>query len=118
MVPMGLCKELDKNQTDLVLLLKPIYPKISKAAVSVAENPDESGVRFTAAAKKTAYRLTGRVERKPKRAHNNHLTIWVDDRQLRFLAHQPMAKGEYIRKLINEEMKRAATGATNTNDRM
>lgn len=114
---MGLCKELDKNQTDLVLLLKPLYPRISKAAVSVAESPGESGVRFTAEARKTAYRLTGRVERKPKRIHNNHLTIWVDDRQARFLARQPTAKGEYIRRLIDEDMKKAATGATNTDDR-
>ena len=114
---MGLCKELDRTQTELVDMLKPLYPRISKAAVSVAEQPDTSGVRFTAAAKKTAYRLTGRVERKPKRAHNNHLTIWVNDRQLRWLAKQGIPKGEYIRQLIDDEMK-AAPGCAETEDRM
>lgn len=114
---MGLCKELDRTQTELAALLKPLYPRISKAAVSIAEQPDSSGVRFTGAARKAAYSLTGRVERKPKRAHNNHLTIWVDDKQLRFLARQPISKGEYIRQLIDEARKNAATGATNTDDR-
>lgn len=114
---MGLCKELNRTQTELVDILKPLYPRLSKAAVSVAERPEESGVRFTGAAKKAAYRLTGKVERKPKRTHNNHLTIWVDDRQLRWLAKQDLPKGEYIRQLIDDEIKNAATGATNTDDR-
>lgn len=114
---MGLCKELDCTQAELAELLKPLYPRISKAAVSVAEAPDASGVRFTGACRKSAYSLTGRVERKPRRAHNNHLTIWLDDKQLRFLARQPVPKGEYIRSLIDAEISRAATGATNTDDR-
>lgn len=114
---MSLCKELDRSQIELVELLKPLYPRISKAAVSVAEQPNASGVRFTTEARKTAYRLTGRVERKPRRAHNNHLTIWVDDKQLRFLARQPLPKGEYIRSLIDAEMKKAASGAGTTEDR-
>lgn len=112
---MGLCKELNHTQTELVDILKPLYPCLSKAAVSVAERPEESGVRFTGAAKKAAYRLTGKVERKPKRVHNNHLTIWVDDRQLRWLAKQDLPKGEYIRQLIDDEIK-MASGAGTTED--
>ncbi len=114
---MSLCKETDLSQVELAKLLKPLYPRMSTNAVSVAETPDKSGVRFTAAAKKAAYNLTGRVERKPKRVHDHHLTVWVDDRQLRFLAKQPMSKGEVIRDLIDQAIKNAATGGSNTDDR-
>lgn len=108
---MGLCKDLGITQTELCTLLKPMYPRISRAAVSVAESPEESGVRFSALARKTAHKLLGKVERRPKRRHNNHLTIWVDDRQLRYLAKQPSSTGEYIRALIDREIKKAATSA-------
>ena len=115
---MSLCKEVDLTQKELADLLKPLYPRLSKAAVSVAERPAESGVRFTAEAKKAAYNLTGRVERKPKRVHNHHLTIWLDDKQLRYLAKQPRSKGEIIRELIDQAIKNAATGGRNTDDRI
>lgn len=114
---MGLCKDLKINQAQLVELLKPAFPRLSRAAVSVAEAPKESGVRFTAELKKRACELTGEVQTVPQRTHSERTTIWFSPEQMLFLRKQPGGIGAFIRALLDEAMKKAATGATNTDDR-
>lgn len=113
----SLCKELGMNQQQMVECLKPLYPSISRAAVSVAERSEDSGVTYTSAAKKAAYRLTGRCEPKPKRRHSLRTTVWFDERQWKFLTRQPGGIGNYIRILVDQEIKRAAAGSGTTDSR-
>lgn len=114
---MGLCKDLGKSQGELVEMLRPLYPRISRAAVSVAERPEESGVRFTGPARKAAYRLSGTVETAPRRTHDARTTIWFTQAQMRFLR-KHMNIGVYIRGLVDEAMKKekAAVSAGTAGD--
>lgn len=113
---MSLCKELGISNKEMSCMMRVAYPKMSYAAVSLAERSDETGVQFTSAAKKTAYILAGRVKRPVQRLHPARTTIWFTDAQMEFLqTHENI--GDYIRGLVDREMKRAATGATNTDDR-
>lgn len=55
------------------------FPACSKAAVSLAERSKESGVEFTAEARKAAQKLFNQPRRAENRVNPNKTTIWLDD---------------------------------------
>lgn len=107
---MSLCKDLGITHTALAELMKDSYPKMSKMAVSVAERSDETGVQYTSAAKKTAYILSGRVKPDTQRLHPARTTVWFTESQMKFLQQRENI-GDYIRSLVDVEMKKAASDA-------
>ena len=107
---MSLCKDLGITHTALAELMKDTYPKMSKMAVSVAERSDETGVQYTSAAKKTAYILSGRVKPDTQRLHPARTTVWFTESQMKFLQQRENI-GDYIRSLVDVEMKKAASDA-------
>lgn len=55
------------------------FPACSKAAVSLAERPKESGVQFTPEARNVAHGLLKSKRRAENRANPNKTTVWLDD---------------------------------------
>ena len=55
------------------------FPACSKAAVSLAERSKESGVEFTAEARKAAQKLFNQPRRAENRKDGNKTTVWLDD---------------------------------------
>ena len=107
---MSLCKDLGITASALADMMKESYPKMSRMAVSVAERSDETGVQFTTAAKKTAYILSGRVKPDAQRLHPSRTTVWFTESQMKFLQQRENI-GDYIRSLVDIEMKKAASSA-------
>lgn len=85
---MRLTDELHLTQSELVDILRPLFPAASKAAVSLAERTNTTGVQFHPAAVKLARAQTGRVKRTPKRANDKRLTLWLTQPMLEFLQSQ------------------------------
>ena len=55
------------------------FTACSKAAVSLAERPKESGVQFTPQARKAAQGLLKSPRRQENRVNGNKTTVWFDD---------------------------------------
>lgn len=85
---MRLCDELHVSQQELVDLLRPMFPVISKAAVSLAERKSVSGVQFTTAAANVARAQTGRVKQAAKRTNPYRITLWITEDMRQFLREQ------------------------------
>ncbi len=105
---MRLCDELHLAQGELAELLKPAFPLISKAAISLAERKTLTGVQFTPAAVNAAREKTGRVKRAEKRTHPNRVTLWLDDDMLAWLKRQP--GGENLNALLRQMIRQAMEG--------
>ena len=88
------------------MLRKNGFPACSKAAVSLAERPKETGVQFTPEARKTAQRLLNSPRRPEKRANPNKTTVWFDDETRAWLETRAYMEdtsvGELIRRIIGE----------------
>ena len=104
---MRLCEELNLAQGELAELLKPAFPLISKAAISLAERKALTGVQFTPAAVNAARAKTGRVKRACNRIHANRVTLWLDDDMLAWLKDQPGGGNlnALLRQMIRQEME-------------
>ena len=109
------------SQGELAELLKANgFPACSKAAVSLAERPKESGVQFTPEARNVAqerFKSTGQAVRTENRTNGRKTTVWLDEEMriwcetTAYLREMPV--GELIRSLIRAEMKKTApTAAT------
>lgn len=105
---MRLCEELNLAQGELVELLKPAFPLISKAAISLAERKTLTGVQFTPAAVNAARAKTGRVKQAGKRIHANRVTLWLDGDMLAWLKRQP--GGENLNALLRQMIRQAMEG--------
>lgn len=129
---MDLLKEAGVTQAQFVERMKPFYPALTKAAVSVAVRPGESGVQFTTDAKKTACAAFGLVEQGVLRRSNRkkpfRITVWLTKERREFLdwalrnyRHETMT--DLIGFLIDSEMtisgykENAANGAATSDDR-
>lgn len=105
---MRLCEELNLAQGELVELLKPAFPFISKAAISLAERKTLTGVQFTPAAVNAARAKTGRVKQAGKRVHASRVTLWLDGDMLAWLKRQP--GGENLNALLRQMIRQAMEG--------
>ena len=87
------------------------FPACSKAAVSLAERPKETGVQFTPEARETAQRLLNSARRAEKRVNGNKTTVWFDDETRAWLETRAYMEdtsiGEVVRRIIGEERKKA-----------
>ena len=98
------------TQGDFAAMLRVAgFTACSKTAVSLAERPKESGVEFTAEARKIAQGLLNSPRRAENRKNPNKTTVWLDD-DLRewvetqaYLADVPV--GTFIRDLISRAKK-------------
>lgn len=97
------------------LLRRNGFPACSKAAVSLAERPKETGVQFTPEARETAQRLLNSARRPEKRANPNKTTVWLDDELREWVQTQAYLRdlpvGEFIRGIIREAKEKAASDA-------
>lgn len=92
------------------MLRKNGFPACSKAAVSLAERPKETGVQFTPEARKVAQGLLNSARRAENRKNPNKTTVWLDDDMRIWLETEAWVDetcvGEVIRGLIREAMGR------------
>lgn len=105
---MRLSDELNLTQGELAELLRPAFPLISKAAISLAERTQFTGVQFTAAAKNVARAQTGRVKQAGKRVNAKRVTLWLDEDMLAWLKRQP--GGENLNALLRQMIRQAMEG--------
>lgn len=88
------------------------FPACSKAAVSLAERPKESGVQFTADARNVAQSLLARARRAENRKNANKTTVWFDDATREWLETRAYLEdssvGEIIRRIVAEAKKAAS----------
>lgn len=88
------------------------FPACSKAAVSLAERPKESGVQFTAEARNVAQSLLARARRAENRKNANKTTVWFDDATREWLETRAYLEdssvGEVIRRIVAEAKKAAS----------
>lgn len=88
------------------LLRKNGFPACSKAAVSLAERPKETGVQFTPEARETAQRLLNSARRPEKRVNPNKTTVWLDDELREWVESraymEEISVGEFIRVALRE----------------
>lgn len=86
------------------------FPACSKAAVSLAERPKETGVQFTPEARETAQRLLNSPRRPEKRANPNKTTVWFDDETRAWLETRAYMEdtsiGEVVRRIVYTEIVR------------
>lgn len=91
------------------LLRRNGFPACSKAAVSLAERPKETGVQFTPEARETAQRLLNSARRAEKRVNPNKTTVWLDDELREWVQTQAYLRdlpvGEFIRQIIRQAQK-------------
>lgn len=82
------------------------FPACSKAAVSLAERSKESGVEFTAEARKTAQELLNQPRRAENRVNQNKTTVWLDDELREWVESraymEEISVGEFIRVVLRE----------------
>ena len=104
---MNLREELRLSQRELVAVLKPVYPGISTAAVSLAERQKVTGVQFTPKAVNAARELTGHVKTPPKRKHPYRVTLWITADMKKFLQGQAERSNinDLLRSVILQAMK-------------
>lgn len=105
---MRLSDELNLTQGELADLLKPAFPLISKAAISLAERTQFTGVQFAASAKNVARAKTGRVKQACKRVNAKRVTLWLDEDMLAWLKRQP--GGENLNALLRQMIRLAMEG--------
>lgn len=88
------------------------FPACSKAAVSLAERPKESGVQFTAEARNVAQSLLARARRAENRKNANKTTVWFDDATREWLETRAYLEdssvGGIIRRIVAEAKKAAS----------
>lgn len=94
------------------------FPACSKAAVSLAERSKESGVEFTAEARKAAQELLNQPRRAENRKDGNKTTVWLDDDLREWVETRAYMEsipvGEFIRRIIREAKESAASDAGTT----
>jgi hypothetical protein len=92
------------------LLRRNGFPACSKAAVSLAERPKETGVQFTPEARETAQRLLNSARRPEKRVNPNKTTVWLDDELREWVQTQAylwdLPVGDVIRRILKEAKDR------------
>lgn len=118
---MGQLRPRDMTQAAFADLLRGAgFEACSKAAVSLAERPKDSGVQFTPEAKNAARALlnaatdtgnAGRASCRPENRKNGRkTTVWLDDEMRSWCETQAYLRdvpvGELIRELIRREMER------------
>lgn len=88
------------------------FTACSKAAVSLAERPKESGVQFTPQARKAAQGLLKSPRRQENRVNGNKTTVWFDDETRAWLEKEAYLTdscvGELIRKILRQAMENDA----------
>lgn len=101
------------------LLRKNGFPACSKAAVSLAERPNESGVQFTPQARETAQRLLNSARRPEKRANPNKTTVWFDDETRAWLETRAYMEdtsvGEIVRRIVADAKRDSTPSVYYTN---
>lgn len=94
------------------------FPACSRAAVSLAERSKESGVEFTAEARKVAQELFKQPRRAENRKDGNKTTVWLDDELREWVETRAYMEsipvGELIRRIIREAKESAASDAGTT----
>lgn len=92
------------------------FPACSKAAVSLAERPKESGVQFTPEARNVARGLLKSKRRAENRANPNKTTVWLDDETRIWLEERAYMEdssvGAVIRAILMEARKAASDAGT------
>lgn len=92
------------------------FPACSKAAVSLAERPKESGVQFTPEARNVAQGLLKSTRRSESRVNPNKTTVWLDDETRIWLEEraymEDVSVGALIRKIIADAKKAASDAGT------
>lgn len=82
------------------------FPACSKAAVSLAERPKESGVQFTPDARNVAQGLLTRARRAENRVNGRKTTVWLDDELREWVDTQAylwgIPSGEVVRRILQE----------------
>lgn len=84
------------------------FPACSKAAVSLAERPKESGVQFTPEARNVARGLLKSTRRSESRVNPNKTTVWLEERAYM----EDVSVGALIRKIIADAKKAASDAGT------
>lgn len=91
------------------------FPACSKAAVSLAERPKESGVQFTTEARNVAQSLLNRARGPENRRNGNKTTVWLDDELREWVETRSYVEsvpvGEYIRRLIAADKQKTSPAA-------
>lgn len=92
------------------------FTACSKAAVSLAERPKESGVQFTPEARNVARGLFKSKRRAENRANPNKTTVWLDDETRIWLEERAYMEdssvGALIRKILADAKKAASDAGT------
>lgn len=92
------------------------FPACSKTAVSLAERSKESGVEFTAEARKAAQELLNQPRRAENRVNPNKTTVWLDDETRIWLEEraymEDVSVGALIRKILADAKKAASDAGT------
>ena len=101
------------------------FPSCSKAAVSLAERPKESGVQFSAEARNAARELlnstsdtpavvSGRYGRQENRKNGRKTTVWFDEDTRSWLETRAYMEdscvGEIVRRIVAEARARTDVG--------
>lgn len=101
------------TQNDFAAMLRSHgFPACSKAAVSLAERPKDSGVQFTTEARNVAQSLLKRARRPENRKNANKTTVWFDDATREWLETRAYLEdssvGEIVRRIVAEAKKAAS----------
>lgn len=82
------------------------FPACSRAAISLAERPNESGVQFTQRFRNAAQDLLNAPRRKENRKNGNKTTVWLDDELREWVETRAYMEeipvGEFIRVVLRE----------------
>ncbi len=82
------------------------FPACSRAAISLAERPNESGVQFTQRFRNAAQDLLNATRRKENRKNGNKTTVWLDDELREWVETRAYMEdipvGEFIRGILRE----------------
>lgn len=88
------------------------FPACSRAAISLAERPNESGVQFTQRFRNAAQDLLNAPRRKENRKNGNKTTVWLDDELREWVEKEAYLTdscvGELIRKILRQAMENDA----------
>ena len=86
------------------------FPACSRAAISLAERPNESGVQFTQRFRNAAQDLLNAPRRRENRKNGNKTTVWFDDETRAWLEQRSYLEdssiGEVVRRIVYTEIVR------------
>lgn len=114
---MGLLRPRDMTQEDFAQMLREAgFPACCKAAVSLAERSEATGVQFTQKARNAAQSRVKQARKPENRKNGRKTTVWLDDELREWVETraymEDLPVGEFIRRIIREAKEAAGAAAT------